>query len=285
MKMRSWRIVRALLVGMMLGATARAAQEMQLVIHCGMLDKTVPPNTVEAIKRAYDAGATWVEADCHHTKAGQMICLHTEEVLKALTGCTRKIRDLTPAEVAGLDLGVHFPSKKTYRIPLLSQVLAVVPKTAVFQAEIKGYSPTYADEFDRGVKAAGLSETNIVVSSFRYDALKDFKARYPKYRTMWLVDLKRPVGGQKFPIKKYVDQCRAANIALFCPRCASTPDVLTPADADILRAAGVEVRVYGVNSPEELRQAKALRATGFTTDSWQTISMWADEVGDVSLRK
>ena len=69
--------------------------------------------------------------------------------------------------------------------------MAVVPKHGVLQSEIKGYSPQYADMFDAAVKAAGLSETNIVVSSFQYDALRDFKSRYPKYRCVWLVELLR----------------------------------------------------------------------------------------------
>ena len=41
--------------------------EMRNIAHRGMWDKEVPQNTVEAIKRAYDSGATWVETDFHHT--------------------------------------------------------------------------------------------------------------------------------------------------------------------------------------------------------------------------
>ena len=49
---------------------------MRNIAHRGMWDDSVPQNTVEAIKRAYDSGATWVETDFHHTKAGQMVCIH-----------------------------------------------------------------------------------------------------------------------------------------------------------------------------------------------------------------
>ena len=47
-----------------------AVLTMQNIAHRGMWDMDVPQNTVEAIKRAYDAGATWVETDFHCTKAG-----------------------------------------------------------------------------------------------------------------------------------------------------------------------------------------------------------------------
>jgi len=48
---------------------------MRNIAHRGMWDEKVPQNTVESIKRAYDAGATWVETDFHHTKAGGVTLL------------------------------------------------------------------------------------------------------------------------------------------------------------------------------------------------------------------
>ena len=115
--------------------------EMRNIAHRGMWDANVPQNTVEAIKRAYDSGATWVETDFHHTKAGQMVCIHQDGELEKYTGCTKKVADLAPEDVASLNLGEKGNLPKVYRIPLLDQVLAVVPKHGVLQSEIKGYSP------------------------------------------------------------------------------------------------------------------------------------------------
>ena len=255
---------------------------MQNIAHRGMWDKDVPQNTVESIKRAYDAGATWVETDFHHTKAGQMVCIHQESELRKYTGCKKKIIDLTPDDIATLNLGEKDALPKVYRIPLLDQVLAVVPKHGVLQAEIKGYSPQYADIFDAAVRKAGLTETNIVVSSFRYDALKDFKARYPKYRAVWLVVLPRK---KPFDAKKYIAKCKAAGVEVFCPGCHTTRGVMTPADADAMRMAGLELRFWGVNSPDDLRQAKMFGAVGFTCNHWREAFDWAAEVGGVKLLK
>ena len=263
-------------------AAGAADLKMQNIAHRGMWDKEVPQNTVEAIKRAYDAGATWVETDFHHTKAGQMVCMHAEGELKAYTGCTKKVKDLTPEDLATLNLGTRDNLPKVYRIPLLDQVLDVVPKHGVVQAEIKGYSPQYADIFDKAVKAHGLTEKNIVVSSFHYDALKDFKARYPKYRTVWLTGLSKK---KPFNVQDYIAKCKAANIEVFCPGCGSTKGVMTPADADAVRAAGLEFRLYGVNSLKDLEQAKKLGAVGFTCNHWQKAFDWAKEIGGVTLIK
>ena len=255
---------------------------MRNIAHRGMWDDSVPENTVEAIKRAYDSGATWVETDFHHTKAGQMVCIHGGKELKKYTGCKKAIVNLTPEDVATLNLGAKRKLPKTYRIPLLDQVLAVVPKHGVLQSEIKGYSPQYADIFEAAVKAAGLTETNIVVSSFHYEALKDFKARYPKYRAVWLVGLPRK---KPFNVQEYIRKCKDAGIEVFCPGCSSTVGVMTPADAEAVRAAGLEFRMFGVNSLENLRQAKALGVTGFTCNYWHKAFEWAAEIGGVTLLK
>ena len=248
------------------------------IAHRGLWDKEVPQNTVEAIRRAYEAGAKWVETDFHHTKAGQMVCMHAEKELRRYTGCEKKIVDLTPEDVATLDLGSKDGLSRRFRIPLMDEVLALVPKDRVLQAEIKGYSPQYADIFDAAVRAAGLSESNIVVSSFQYDALKDFKARYPKYRTAWLAGLPR---GRQFKVEEWIAKCKGARFEVFCPGCVSTKGVMTRDDADAVRAAGLEFRVYGVNSPDDMRQAAALGAAGFTSNFWREAFVWAKELAPV----
>ena len=280
--------MKKLIVAVSLAAFAAAANgedpvTMRSVAHRGMWSKNLPQNTVEAIKLAYDSGATWVETDFHHTKAGQMVCIDAAKELKQYTSCTKQIRDLTPDDVATINLGEKAGLAKTYRIPLLDQVLAVVPKTCVLQSEIKGYSPQYADIFDAAVKAAGLSETNIVVSSFNYDALKDMKARYPKYRTTWLF---KESYSEQFDVQKAIAKCKAAKIDAFCPyvaRFGSSDGACAAADA--VRAAGIEFRVFGMNSKEDLVHAKKLKVAGFTTNHWKASFEWAKSIGGIALLK
>lgn len=283
------RILMALLVGVAVAAQTAGAEtlKMQDIAHRGMWDpKSLPQNSLEAIRLAYASGATWVESDFWHVKSGLMVCMHGPNELKSQTLSEKKIPDLTAEDLATLDLGAGARLGKTFRIPTLEQVLAVVPKeNGVLQAEIKGYTPTYADVFVRAVAAAGLSARNIVVSSFDYAALKDFKARYPAYRAVWLVVLKKPPPGQTFDISSFIARCRAAKFDVFCPGCASTRGTMTPADADAVRAAGLEFRLYGVNSLADLRRAKELGAVGFTCNHWKEAFDWARQVEGVELLK
>ena len=259
---------------------------MQNIAHRGMWDRDVPQNTVEAIRRAYESGATWVETDFWHVKSGLMVCMHMDGELADLAQTKKKTIDLTAEDLATLNLGAKDNLPKPFRVPTLDQVLAVVPKKGgVVQAEIKHYTPQYADLFDGAVAKAGLTEKNVVVSSFDYKALKDFKARYPKYRAVWLTGLKKPKDGKAFDVQPYIAKCRAAKVEVFCPGCGSTKGVMSPADADAVRAAGLEFRVYGVNSQEDLRQAKALGAAGFTSNHWKAAFDWAKGVDGVELIK
>ena len=271
----------ALLASCAFGAEKSAeVLEMRNIAHRGMWDKEIPQNTIEAIRRAYDEGATWVEADFYHTKAGQMIGIHAGKELRKYTGCAKNVCDLTPEDIAKLNLAPP-GSGKTFRIPLLSEVLGVVPAHGVLQAEIKGYSPTYADVFDAAVKEAGLSETNIVVSSFNYDALKDFKSRYPKYRTVWLWAFSKRK--REFSVDWCIAKCKAAKIEAFCPAAFRAKGKIGAAEADKIRAAGIEFRVFGVNSLDHLKIAKELGAVGFTCNHWHEAFKWAETIGGVKL--
>ena len=103
----------ATLVSLAVLAAGGADLKMQNIAHRGMWDKEVPQNTVEAIKRAYDSGATWVETDFHHTKADQMVCMHAEGELRKYTGCTKKVKDLDAATKVSVQLQLTDPSIKS----------------------------------------------------------------------------------------------------------------------------------------------------------------------------
>ena len=246
------------------------------IAHRGLWDEDVPQNSLEAFRRAWQAGATWVETDFHRTRAGQMVCMHAEGELARYTGCEKPVAELTPEDLATLRLRGARP----HPIPLLDEVLATVPAHGTLQAEIKGYAPDYPDLFDAAVRAAGLSERNIVVSSFQFDALRDFHRRLPSYRTILLVGVPRD-GGVDVAAK--IAQCRAAGIGAFCPGLTPNDRSLTPEERGAVREAGLSFRVYGVNRPEDLRRAAELGAEAFTCSFWHRAFEWARDLDGVEL--
>lgn len=259
--------------------------KIQNIAHRGIWDENVPQNSLKAFRRAWESGATWVETDFHRTKAGQMVCIHVEAELRMYTGCEKAIADLTPDDLDTLRLvppGKSLSSGESgERIPLLDEVLATVPSHGTLQAEIKGYAPDYPDLFDAAVKRAGLTENNIVVSSFQADALADFHRRLPSYRTLLLAS---PPKGVPFNAPEWIAKCRDGGFDEFCPGCGTWGgQPLTPADADAVRSAGIGFRLWGVNSPEALRYARDLGAAGFTCNFWQKAFDWARDLGGIEL--
>jgi len=257
------------------------ALDMMNVAHRGLWKEAgLPQNTVEAIRAAFDAGAQVVETDFTETESGEIVCLHDIKALATMSTVVKEPKTITPEDRAVINLGEKMKLPKPYRIPLLKDVLAVVPKHGVLQAEIKTYGPTYARQFDESVRAAGLTEKNIFVSSFNSDALKDFHSKYPAYRTIWLgCDLKKG-----FDLDKLIAKAKTGGFAVFCPGCDQAKHAgFGPADADRVRAAGLDFRVFGVNSLDALKYAASLGATGFTCNYHLAAYGWARQVPGVKL--
>ena len=261
---------------------AAAAQEMMNVAHRGLwVEAKLPQNTVEAIKAAYDAGAKVVETDFNETEAGEMICLHDVKALETMSTVVKEPAKITPEDRATIDLGEKLGLKRPYRIPLLKDVLAVVPKDGVLQSEIKVYGPNYAKKFDAAVKAAGLTEKNITVSSFNAKALKDFHVRCPQYKTIWLGC---GVGKNGFSVDYMIATAKDGGFDVVCPGCdAAHKAGMKPADADRIRAAGFDFRFFGVNSLDSLKYAATMGVSGFTCNYFQQAYEWAKEVPGVKL--
>ena len=266
----------------MVGMVILASVTMMNVAHRGLwVEAKLPQNTVEAIRAAYDAGAQVVETDFNLTDSGEMICLHDVKALATMTDDVVEPRKITAADRARINLGEKLKLPKSYRIPLLEDVLAVVPKNGILQSEIKVYGKDYARKFDAAVKAAGLAETNIIVSSFSFSSLKDFHRQCPAYRTLWL-----GCGGRKAlkDIDKIVAQAKDGGFDIVCPGCDDARKAeLSSADADRIRAAGFDFRLYGVNSLEALRYAASVGATGFTCNTHLAAYGWARQVPGVKL--
>ena len=111
-----------------------------------------------------------------------------ESLTDKLTGAFKNLRGkgkLTEEDVTRIDIGKKLKTEKPVRMPYLDDVFATMPKDAIAQCELCGYTDTFADTFDALRIKAGLSVTNFVISGAR-ERLIDFKRRYPEYRTLLL---------------------------------------------------------------------------------------------------
>ena len=126
-----------------------------------------------------------------------------------------------------------------------------------------------------------MGETNVLVSSFDHASLKDFHEKCPGYRTLWLGC---GVTGRSFDVEKTIALAKDGGFDIVCPGCADARKAgFARADADRIRAAGFDFRVYGVNDESLLEYAAGLGATGFTCNYFKAAYGWARHLGNVKL--
>ena len=188
-----------LLVVSLVASCSQQAQEQKIRIHShrGETD-FAPQNTVESIKLAFDMGAEMIETDFTLTKDGQMVCIHGKNELKRYWNIDKNPQDLTANDIknAKNTLKKRWGSKDFYdkkyanvKLPTIDEVFAVIPKDKRFELEIKGYGKDFADKVEQARIKAGLGYWNIMITSFNADAIKDFKQKYPKYETLFILHM------------------------------------------------------------------------------------------------
>ena len=244
----------------------------------------IPGNSLEAFKYGWTKGVKLIETDCWMIKGGRIICVHDPKALKNQCGELHNIRQLTEEDVARIDIGKKLKTKKPVRMPYLKDIFASMPKDAIAQCELCGYTDTFADTFDAMRVSAGLSTTNFVISSSHREYLLDFRRRYPAYRTLWLYSKFFDMVKDEKAFTAWLEKVRADGISILCPRGETAKKRgFSLADADRVRAAGLEFRIWGVNTPELLAYARDLKVPAATCARWQTVFKWAKTIPGIEV--
>ncbi len=169
---------------------AAAAQGVErIVAHRGaMLDR--PENTIAAIERAIEAGATAVEIDIRTSHDGTLVLMHDAKVDRTTSG-TGRVNDLSWAELAALDAGSWFgPEYAGQRVPSLGQVLKVCRGRIDVQLDLKEDGEAYADRIAACVKADG-EPARMVVAVRSVEQARQIKKRLPEVSTLIFLRAKK----------------------------------------------------------------------------------------------
>ena len=240
-----------------------------LVAHRGE-NSTAPENTVEAFELAFKSGIKAIEGDFYALEDSNIVCVHGAAELKKFWGLDvpqSRLQKLALSDYKALKYrGRHAGKFPGAKIPTLEEVFKTMPPGAVIFAEIKGYSPNFASAFDEIRKKCGLKEEQIRLISFLPGALKDFKAKYPKYKTFLLTGMRKNPGRKDSAIRtpdeivKMCADCNADGIDIGDSR------LVTKDFVDAVKKAGLEFHVWTVNNPDECRRLLDIGVDSVTTD-------------------
>jgi glycerophosphoryl diester phosphodiesterase len=146
--------------------------------------RAAPENTLSAMRKAIESGADYAEMDVQLTADGVVVLLHDRD-LKRVAGVARRLDELTHDEVRQLDVGSWFdPAFSGERVPTLVEVMHLCRGKIRLNIELKFFGP------DRRLarKVADLVrdhdfESDCLITSLEYDALREVKRHNPRLRT------------------------------------------------------------------------------------------------------
>jgi glycerophosphoryl diester phosphodiesterase len=214
-----------------------------------------PENTHAAFAAALELGAEAVELDCQLSADGELVVIH-DETLERTTDGRGPVGDRTAAELARLDAGAWFAAEfRGERIPRLADVMGQLQGRVTLNVEIKSAR-------DLGViepKLAALITAEraadwVVFSSFHPEGMRNMRTAAPWARLGVLCDRDPMTGGLALahelkaelliPGRRWVDG-----------------RVIAAA-----HAAGLDVWVWTVNEPGEMRRLIALGVDAIFSD-------------------
>jgi glycerophosphoryl diester phosphodiesterase len=153
----------------------------EIVAHRGAAG-AAPENTLEAVRRAIEDGADWVEIDVQESRDGHVVVFHDSDFMK-LSGNPAKLWELDLAEIQRQDVGSWFDADfANERVPTLQQALEAVRGRARLMIELKyyGYDQSLEQSVVELVEAAGMAD-EVAIMSLKLEGVQKLQALRPHW--------------------------------------------------------------------------------------------------------
>lgn len=213
---------------------------------------TCPENTLPAFRRAVEIGADMIELDVQLTADGHPVVIH-DLTLPRTTSGRGAVRRRTLAEIAALDAGRWFaPRFADTRVPTLGAVLAEI--TIPINVELKAAGDDGLERRTLEIVDAAGALGRVVFSSFDAESLRRLRAltREAELAVLW--------SGRAYgKALGLADRLGARSVHL-------RNDVAVTDAVARVHEAGLSVRVWTVNTPEDFAFLTSAGVDGVFTD-------------------
>lgn len=205
-------------------------------------------NTLASIQKAMDLGVDMIEIDVFKIKSGEIVVFHDENV-ERLTNGAGNIEEyyITDLRLLTLD-GNH-------KIPDLQKVLRLVDNKVALNIELKGDDTASQVEhiIDYYITNRGWSPENFVVSSFKWDELRQMRELNPTIKIAILTE---------------EDPLEAIGVAKELNAVAINPNfrTLTKENTKKIQDEGLKVYTWTVNEPADIQKMKEFGVDGIITN-------------------
>ena len=219
----------------------------------------VEENSFAAVAAAHSAGAEYVESDCHLTRDGVVVLFHDDE-LSRVTGDPRSVADVTMAELDQLMSGRG-------GLITLEQALDAFPDLR-FNFDVK--APAAAEPVGRAVAAhahrvllTSFSDTRRAAALAAAAAAGRGILPATSAGSRTIARLMAAVAtGSGTLVRRTLKGIDAVQV----PERQGRIRIVTPRFIRAVRRHGVEVHVWTINEPADMRRLVALGVDGIVTD-------------------
>lgn len=229
-----------------------------------------PENTMPAFQAAVAMGVDVLETDIHGTADGQVMAYHDDSVERT-TDRVGFLKNKTLAEIQALDAGYQWSldggQSYPYRgrgltIPTLEELFQTFPKMR-FNIDIKQAEPSIVAPFVRLIRQYKMEE-QILIASFHEATLAEFRQALPEVLT---AATERETRRFLVLSKLYLERLeRPRGRAFQVPEYSGSTRVVTQRFIQAAHACGLEVHVWTVNEPAEMRRFINMGVDGIFTD-------------------
>jgi glycerophosphoryl diester phosphodiesterase len=235
-----------------------------IVAHRGA-SADAPENTLAAFRLAWEQGADGIEGDFRLTVDDRIVCIHDEDTTR-VAGVSHVVADTSYCDLRALDVGLWKGKRWTgERIPLLEEVLAVVPDGKQAFLELKS-GAEIVDPLADMLTHAPLAAGEIVLMSFDAEVVWACKDRMPQCKCLWLTEYHQQAGGAWRPT---VDEVTATIRRAGADGLGTENRLELVNDQFVsrLRAAGIEeVHVWTVDEAQQAKEYQRLGVTSIITN-------------------
>jgi len=231
---------------------------------------THPENTIPAFRAVIEAGLDYLELDVWATRDGHVVVHHDETALR-LCGVNRPIRDCTLNELKQMDAGFGFSPDGGKTHPFRGQGIAVPTLEEVFQAcpdarfniEIKQTEPAIESLTVETVHRAGREEVVLLAAEQDevMDRLRPLTGNMPtSYSRSEVAEFFSWLSkGCRSPYRPCAE-------AMQIPETYGDRTLVTPETVAAAHEVGLEVHVWTVNRPEDMKRLLSFGVDGLMSD-------------------
>jgi glycerophosphoryl diester phosphodiesterase len=223
---------------------------MRIVAHRGA-SGTAPENTLAALRRGLQLGASWAEVDVQRTSDGVLVLVH-DETWRRTTGMDARISDVPWSEVRRLDAGGWFSSRYAGEPPpRLEEVLSLTSAGLHLDLEIKSPQdhPGLGLQVVEAVRRAGAG-SHVLLTCFDAAVIEQVADAAPDVACGYLAS-HGPLG----------DHPRVRALSLHDDWILAEPDLVSRA-----RASGRSVWAWTVDDPQVGARLEALGVESIITN-------------------